>query len=678
MKGYIKTIAAGLGIAFVVLIGVVVFKHMTPQLEDLAEHRVLAWNDEFDFLNTDIWDYETGAVRNKELQLYTPKEENVFCSEGILHLKAMKNNPDAEHKWSSGALISRKGFAFGYGLIEAKVKYDPQEGCWPAFWGKGYHYWRDYSAAVNLGVDWPECGEIDMVEYIYGNHYCPGGFWYREDVKSVQSGKSEASEFEFDDAWHIIGMERTENEIKFFYDRNYVGKLPAGNCQDELFQPYNVLLNLAIGGGAQQNPEETLTETEFLVDWLRYYLPEDARKVEKPSSLKLDCGTGFELRKGQRRVLQPLFDVAYPSNYHVAWHSSDESVATCYAGTVKTISNGTTKITASTPDGLEATAVLSVTDSADNPAEEIELYADSSVIDFHAPTEIRSVVKPEYATNTSLRWKSSDPSVATVDDGVVNAINPSGGEVVITCSSADGSARNCVVLQCKPEAQDVINTDGIVVKYTKRGWGNTVWKSDLPGGIDFEAIGNPSMGFKFLSGQGYQQKYISNSSPYADSGDHFAGTDLFDINGPFTAVVRIVYPTGAEDSGGNALVIAKEGSDSAAVQLQSTHLYMRDTSGATVVNESFAIDEDTTHDRIITMVLTKDADRMVRLYINGKKTIESGVYSEQGEMNVSGMQFGIGNQSITNAVYQALLAYDRALNDEEVSALVKSLNQMYE
>lgn len=63
-----------------------------------------------------MWDHETGSIRNNELYLYLNSEKNVFCKDAVLHIKAIKNNPQDGYEWSSESIISRKGFAFGDSL----------------------------------------------------------------------------------------------------------------------------------------------------------------------------------------------------------------------------------------------------------------------------------------------------------------------------------------------------------------------------------------------------------------------------------------------------------------------------------------------------------------------------------------------------------------------------------
>ena len=63
---------------------------------------------------------------------------------------------------------------------------------------------------------------------------------------------------------------------------------------------------------------------------------------------------------------------------------------------------------------------------------------------------LTATVKPDNATNPNVTWESSDPSVATVADGVVTAVAP--GTATITATAADGSGKTatCTVTVERP------------------------------------------------------------------------------------------------------------------------------------------------------------------------------------------------------------------------------------
>lgn len=307
------------------------------------------------------------------------------------------------------------------------------------------------------------------------------------------------------------------------------------------------------------------------------------------------------------------------------------------------------------------------------------MYTDSLYLDYNTTAYIRPVVKPEYRSNLSLNWESSDESVATVQDGTVTAVNENGGDVTITCKSADGAAEASIDITCKPKPEDTIDTNGIVAKYTKIGWSSDAWNSDLENGIDFNTTGDSSTGFQYLTGLGYQQKYISDSSIYAEQAKHYIGPDQINIDGPFTVAVRYFYPAGVENSGGNVFEICKnDGKNEGTIQLQSNHLYAKDLQGNNVIDLGIDIDEDTSHDRIINVMLVKDENKMINLFINGQRTCQLDDFIDIPDMNLAGIEVGIGNKSLSNGIYQALLVYNRALTENEIQDLDIALNLMYQ
>ena len=97
---------------------------------------------------------------NKELQYYTDSRENSFivadpeAEDGrALVLKAVRT---ATGGYTSARLKTQGKFTTGYARIEARLKLPKGQGIWPAFWMLG----------ANIGsVVWPNCGEIDIMEY---------------------------------------------------------------------------------------------------------------------------------------------------------------------------------------------------------------------------------------------------------------------------------------------------------------------------------------------------------------------------------------------------------------------------------------------------------------------------------------------------------------------------------
>ena len=78
---------------------------------------------------------------------------------GILHIVA--RSPLRPAVYTSARLKTQGLFSFQYGRIEARMKLPESQGMWPAFWLLGNNI-----ATVN----WPACGELDVMEHINGSN----------------------------------------------------------------------------------------------------------------------------------------------------------------------------------------------------------------------------------------------------------------------------------------------------------------------------------------------------------------------------------------------------------------------------------------------------------------------------------------------------------------------------
>lgn len=72
---------------------------------------------------------------------------------------------------------------------------------------------------------------------------------------------------------------------------------------------------------------------------------------------------------------------------------------------------------------------------------------------------IKAFVSPDGTTDTELQWKSSNPRIATVDNGNVTAI--SGGTATVTVTiTENGNTANCAITVNKD-----INNEGTIVNW---------------------------------------------------------------------------------------------------------------------------------------------------------------------------------------------------------------------
>ena len=127
----------------------------------------------------------------------------------------------------------------------------------------------------------------------------------------------------------------------------------------------------------------------------------------------------------------------------VEWTSSAPEIATVDdKGVVKPVSEGTAEIVVTSVDGGKtATCTVTVSRIA---VTGISLNKTNLDITLGGGGTLRATITPSNATYQTVKWESSDPSVATVDNGSVSAVAL--GTAVITVTTDDGGyTAQCVV-----------------------------------------------------------------------------------------------------------------------------------------------------------------------------------------------------------------------------------------
>jgi beta-glucanase (GH16 family) len=230
----------------------------------------LIWHDEFDGskIDTANWTYDLGAGGwgNGEAQHYTSRPENARLENGLLVIEARQEK--YEDAYYTSARLKTQGLQeFQYGRIEARLKVPAGKGLWPAFWMLGSSF---------NGGNWPDCGEIDIMEYIgkepdliFGTLHGPG---YSGALGISQWNRQT---YNIADEFHTYAIEWEADEIRWYYDEalyHTVTRADVGEREWVFDQPFFIILNLAIGG-VLPGPVglDTAFPAQYLVDYVRVY-----------------------------------------------------------------------------------------------------------------------------------------------------------------------------------------------------------------------------------------------------------------------------------------------------------------------------------------------------------------------------------------------------------------------
>ncbi len=121
----------------------------------------------------------------------------------------------------------------------------------------------------------------------------------------------------------------------------------------------------------------------------------------------------------------------------VTWTTSDATVATVSNGVVTAKKVGTATITAKAGD---KTATCQIT-ILPTDVISVTLNISSETINIGETIELLATITPDNATDKSLLWSSSNPTIATISNGKVTA--KAAGATTITAKSNNGLTASC-------------------------------------------------------------------------------------------------------------------------------------------------------------------------------------------------------------------------------------------
>ncbi len=233
--------------------------------------KTLVWRDEFsgNSLNLNDWTFEIGASGwgNNELQYYRP--ENTLLHDGHLVIEARRENFGGA-AYTSSRLITKGKKEFKFGRVDIRAALPEGQGIWPALWMLG----------GNIStVNWPACGEIDIMELI-GNqpnrihgtvHFGANNSQHQYIGNSVAL----AGTAKFSDEFHVFSIIWEENKIVWLLDDVQFYQITVADIVPAAY-PFNndffFIFNIAVGGNWPGSPDATTNFPQrMIVDYVRVF-----------------------------------------------------------------------------------------------------------------------------------------------------------------------------------------------------------------------------------------------------------------------------------------------------------------------------------------------------------------------------------------------------------------------
>ena len=251
---------------------------------------VQVWSDEFDGaagapIDGTKWRYETtdGCAQgncgwgNNEKEYYTDAAENISLNgQGQLMIVARRAPAGltcyyGACRYTSAKITTQGKMLAAPGRVEARIKLAAGQGLWPAFWMLG----RDFPA-----TPWPASGELDIMENkgseptisssaVHGPGYSGNTpFAHRQPLATGS----------LTDDFHTFAVEWDSLHAAFYVDGYVHYSITRQSLETYgksiLDQPFFVILNLAVGGHFDGDPQsDAIFPATMLVDYVRVYAP---------------------------------------------------------------------------------------------------------------------------------------------------------------------------------------------------------------------------------------------------------------------------------------------------------------------------------------------------------------------------------------------------------------------
>jgi uncharacterized protein YjdB len=186
------------------------------------------------------------------------------------------------------------------------------------------------------------------------------------------------------------------------------------------------------------NPSTPYTEAD----------PLGGTPVTAPNTITLSPSTPT-IAVSQSVTLNVAVDTGSSS---VNWTSSNNSVATVANGVVTGVAVGTATITATSTLNSEVTGTATVTVTETSvPVTGVSLNKNTLSLPVETSETLVATITPSNATNKSVTWTSSSPTIISVSStGEVTAIEV--GQVTITVTTEDGSFTDECTVTATPKS----------------------------------------------------------------------------------------------------------------------------------------------------------------------------------------------------------------------------------
>jgi beta-glucanase (GH16 family) len=168
--------------------------------------------------------------------------------------------------YHSAGIETFNKFSFKYGKVEVRAKFTGGKGSWPAIW---------MMPEKNVYGDWPNSGEIDMMEHVNDEKVIHHSI-HNAHVTDADGSSSATKTVAYNAGdYNIYGVIWTSEKIEF-YTNNILTytyhKTANATSRDWPFdQPFYLILNQSGGAGWPGAINDSDLPFSMQVDWVKVY-----------------------------------------------------------------------------------------------------------------------------------------------------------------------------------------------------------------------------------------------------------------------------------------------------------------------------------------------------------------------------------------------------------------------
>ena len=241
------------------------------------KNRKLIFEDHFDgeALDRSVWTVETGFLRNGEPQCFTDRPENLFVQDGCLYIRTLREQYRGA-EYTSASITTGRTLGFTYGRLEMRAKLPRSRALWPAFWTLGSCYYRE-------GINWPLCGEIDIMEMTGGAglrdyQAIPAVHWLSKESgkPAIAGGRDHLHTHDrpLCEDFHVYAVEWDKQSMTFYFDDLVIFRCDiTPDMQGAFDHPHSIILNTSLEHWDENTypNEDTDLPQDYIIDYVRVY-----------------------------------------------------------------------------------------------------------------------------------------------------------------------------------------------------------------------------------------------------------------------------------------------------------------------------------------------------------------------------------------------------------------------